>query len=101
MLSKSPRLCVKRRPGPIDRGRTAMLLYSPPKPATSIPVVDLEETFEGGSAARERAADAIGNACRQTGFFYVSNHRVPTSLIDAQFDASKRFFDLPLDVKLA
>lgn len=78
-----------------------MLLYSPPKAATSIPVVDLGETFEGGSAARERAADAIQNACRQTGFFYVSNHRVPARLIDAQFDAAKRFFDLPLDDKLA
>lgn len=78
-----------------------MLIYSPPKPATSIPVIDLEQTFEGGSIARQKAAAAIQTACRQTGFFYVANHRVPATLIEAQFAAAKRFFDLPLPEKMA
>lgn len=78
-----------------------MLIYSPPKPATSIPVVDLGDTFDGSSTGRQRAADAIQTACRQTGFFYISNHGVPAGLVQAQFDAAKRFFDLSLGAKLA
>jgi isopenicillin N synthase-like dioxygenase len=78
-----------------------MLIYSPPRPATSIPVIDLGATFEGSSLAQQRAADDIQIACRQTGFFYVANHGVPARLIDAQFDMAKRFFDLPLEARLA
>lgn len=78
-----------------------MLIYSPPKPATSIPVIDLADTFDGGDAARQRAAEAIQNACRQTGFFYIANHRVPADLIAGQFAVAKRFFDLPLADKMA
>ena len=57
-----------------------------------IPVIDLEK--------RECFQD-IGAACRDTGFFYVRNHGVPQSLIDAQFDWTRRFFALPLAEKLA
>ena len=78
-----------------------MLIYSPPKPATSIPIIDLEDTFEGGDAARQRAADAIQSACRQTGFFYIANHRVPADLVAGQFAVAKRFFDLPLAEKMS
>jgi len=69
-----------------------MIVYTPPRAAKSIPVVDL---------AASRAADAIGRACRDTGFFYVANHGVPQALIDAQFEHARRFFALPLDRKLA
>jgi isopenicillin N synthase-like dioxygenase len=70
-----------------------MLLYTPPKAATMIPIIDL------GRDKASVAAD-MHRACRETGFFYVTNHGVPKALIDAQFDAAKAFFDLPVDEKV-
>ena len=78
-----------------------MLVYSPPKVATFIPVIDLRDSFDGDDAARQRVADEIHQACRETGFFYVSHHGVPAPLISAQFAAAKQFFDMPLEAKLA
>ena len=69
-----------------------MIVYTPPRVAKSIPVIDL---------AGARVPEEIGKACRDTGFFYVANHGVPQALIDAQFDQARRFFELPLERKLA
>lgn len=71
-----------------------MIIYTPPKPATSIPVIDLG--LEPGAIARQ-----VHRACRQTGFFYVANHGVPADLVAGQFAAARAFFDLPLDAKTA
>lgn len=78
-----------------------MLLYRAPKTVDSIPIVDLGGSAATETSARKRIAAEIHNACLDTGFFYVVNHSVPQELIDAQFAAAKRFFDLPLDDKLA
>lgn len=69
-----------------------MILYTPPKPADKIPVIDL---------AANNAAWEVHKACRETGFFYIANHGISPSLIEGQFAWSKRFFDLPLADKLA
>ena len=78
-----------------------MILYEPPKPATSIPVIDLTASYEGSAADRKALAREVHVACRETGFFYVSHHRVPRQLVTAQFAAARAFFDLPLEAKLA
>jgi isopenicillin N synthase-like dioxygenase len=72
-----------------------MLLYSAPKTLDHIPIVDL------GAEDSDSIAQEIQIACRGTGFFYVVNHGVPQDLIDNQFLFAKRFFDLPLEAKLA
>jgi isopenicillin N synthase-like dioxygenase len=72
-----------------------MIIYTPPQAAKTIPVIDLSETDT------RKTARAIHIACRETGFFYVSQHGIAPSLIAAQFDWTKRFFDLPLDEKMA
>jgi isopenicillin N synthase-like dioxygenase len=77
-----------------------MILYTPPKPADHIPVVDLSDT-RTDVRARKRAAWEIHKACRETGFFYISNHGVSQALIEAQFDCARRFFELPLEEKLS
>jgi isopenicillin N synthase-like dioxygenase len=76
-----------------------MLIYTPPQTPKSITVVDLSPSFAPGT--RDDVAAAIHRACRETGFFYVSGHRIPDSLVRDQFDWAKRFFDLPADEKLA
>jgi len=78
-----------------------MIVYTPPRPPKTIPVVDLAGSFSARLADRKQVAWEIHKACRETGFFYVANHRVPQGLIDAQFDCARRFFALPLERKLA
>ena len=78
-----------------------MIIYTPPKPAECIPVIDLAGSFSPDPAARKAVAWEIHKACRETGFFYVAGHRVPRELIAAQFEWARRFFDLPLAEKQA
>lgn len=78
-----------------------MLIYTPPHVPMAIPVVDLTGSFSPDPEQRRKVAWEIHKACRETGFFYVSNHRIPQPLIDAQFETARRFFALPLDQKLA
>ena len=78
-----------------------MIIYTPPKAADTIPIIDLAGTF-AARAERDRAiAWEVHKACRETGFFYVANHRIPAQLIARQFDWARRFFDLPLERKMA
>lgn len=77
-----------------------MHIYTPPKPATNIPVIDLAGGGAGIEAVRDRLASEIHRACRENGFFYVSNHGVSPDLVSQQFLMAKRFFDLPLDAKM-
>lgn len=78
-----------------------MIIYTPPKPADAIPVIDLTASFSPVLAERRQLAWEVHKACRETGFFYVVNHRIPQRLIEDQFAWSARFFQLPLDSKLA
>ena len=57
-----------------------------------IPIVDL-------SADAASVASVIRDACVRHGFFYLTNHGVPRSLIDGMHDASRAFFALPESAK--
>jgi len=69
-----------------------MILYSEPKVTSEIPKIDLSATFGADAAARQRAAEEIGAACRNTGFFYVIGHGIPASLVERAFAEASRFF---------
>ena len=58
-----------------------------------IPVLDWSR-FSTGLDRNGFVAD-LGLACRETGFFLVSGHGIPQSLIDDTFAAADRFFNLP------
>jgi isopenicillin N synthase-like dioxygenase len=77
-----------------------MVVYSAPKKASSVPIIDLKGTFGGDAPERAAAARAVRSACRDTGFFYVVNHGVEQSVIDEAFAQSKRFFARPEQWKL-
>ncbi|HZR68111.1 MAG TPA: 2-oxoglutarate and iron-dependent oxygenase domain-containing protein [Burkholderiales bacterium] len=77
-----------------------MIVYTPPRAAASIPVVDLGGSFSPSREARKQVAWDIHKACRDTGFFYVAGHRVPRELVAAQFECAKRVFALPLEEKM-
>jgi isopenicillin N synthase-like dioxygenase len=78
-----------------------MILYTPPAVAKKIPVIDLARAFSPELADRRAVASEIHKACRETGFFYVSNHRVPATLVANEFDSARAFFALPIEAKLA
>ena len=77
-----------------------MIIYQPPKAATSIPVIDFAPALSGDPAARRAVAWEIHKACRETGFFYIVGHGVPEALMQGQLDAARDFFALPLEQKL-
>jgi len=60
----------------------------------TIPIISLDQPLE-------KYAKQIGDACREIGFFYIVNHGIEQYVIDDVMDASKRFFDLDLESKMA
>ena len=61
----------------------------------AIPVIDVAPLLAGDMAP----AAAIGQACREIGFFYIKNHGIPQDLIDRVYDNARRFFALPMQEK--
>lgn len=67
----------------------------------AIPIIDYGPYFAGEKGTLERLATELTHACENIGFFYALNHGVPETLIDRAFAASRRFFALPPEQKLA
>jgi isopenicillin N synthase-like dioxygenase len=76
-----------------------MIPYTSPKPADHIPLIDLSDSFSADRAARAAAAYEIHKAARETGFFYVKNHGIDSSLVEGAFAQARRFFALPMEQK--
>ena len=66
-----------------------------------LPLVDVAALGGNDRAAEAHAAGALGEACRGIGFFYAVEHGVKPALVDGAFAAATRFFDQPLEAKLA
>jgi isopenicillin N synthase-like dioxygenase len=71
-----------------------------PRAATAeeVPVLDLAPLLTGGDL--RPLAGELRRACETIGFFYVRDHGVPQSVVDGVFEASRRYFDLPLHERL-
>ena len=77
-----------------------MIPYMSPKTASALPIVDLADSFSPDADRRRAIAWEVHKACRDTGFFYVTNHGIPDEMLDGQLDWAQRFFALPLRAKL-
>ncbi|MET8865264.1 2-oxoglutarate and iron-dependent oxygenase domain-containing protein [Nonomuraea sp. NPDC004580] len=73
---------------------------------SDLPIIDVSPLVTGGpggeagkKAGKGAVAEAIGAACRDSGFFYIRGHGVPAELIDRLDAAARRFFALPDEVK--
>ncbi|MBA0741417.1 hypothetical protein Gogos_014573 [Gossypium gossypioides] len=64
----------------------------------SIPLVDLQNLDDGPN--RSTVVKAIGDACRNYGFFQVKNHGVSKEVIGKMLHVSKQFFHLPESERL-
>lgn len=78
-----------------------MIVYESPRVASKVPVIDLGADRGWPADMWDDAARELRTASREIGFFYVSDHGVPQSLIDAELAAARAFFDQPLEAKLA
>jgi isopenicillin N synthase-like dioxygenase len=66
-----------------------------------LPVIDVSPLVAGGTAAARAAASrAIGDACRDSGFFYATGHGVTASMQERLDALSRRFFALPHEAKM-
>lgn len=66
----------------------------------AVPTVDFAGMFSSDPAARRRVADALRDACSQVGFFYLTNHGVPETLVERAFQTTRAFFAQPEAVKM-
>ena len=64
-----------------------------------IPVIDMEGLSSGDAEVRRRTAALINEACREWGFFQVTNHGVSPELMERCREAWREFFQLPLAEK--
>ncbi|MGN6113708.1 MAG: isopenicillin N synthase family dioxygenase [Luteimonas sp.] len=66
----------------------------------TIPTLDIRRFTAPSSAAdREAFVAELGAAYREWGFAGIRNHGIPQALIDGAYEAFKRFFALPDEVK--
>lgn len=67
---------------------------------TIIPVIDISALRNIDKAGTLKVAKQLGDACRDIGFFYISNHGVPEPAIADTFKSAEAFFSLPLEEKM-
>lgn len=75
-------------------------LFGKRLPFHEIPVIDFGPFLNGTDESRESVAALMGAACRESGFFYLSNHGIPQDLFDRVYAEANRFFSLPLAKKM-
>ena len=68
---------------------------------SKIPILDLGDFLAGKAGALEAVAAELQYAAENVGFFFIRNHGVSQDLVNATFDASGRFHDLPDEEKMA
>lgn len=67
----------------------------------TIPVIDLGPYLAGEAGAAQTTADEMRDALERIGFFFIINHGIPKALRDKVVEVTARFYDLPLEQKMA
>ncbi|KAK3680864.1 putative 2OG-Fe(II) oxygenase family oxidoreductase, partial [Podospora appendiculata] len=66
-----------------------------------VPTIDIAAFLaDSTSEEAEDIVDAVRQACTKTGFFQITGHGFPEAVQDAMFQASKKFFALPMEEKV-
>ena len=65
-----------------------------------IPVIDLGRIDSAAKEDRAALAADLHRACTESGFFYVTNHGVPQTIVEQVLAASQAFFAQELEAKL-
>ncbi|HIM45196.1 MAG TPA: isopenicillin N synthase family oxygenase, partial [Alphaproteobacteria bacterium] len=65
-----------------------------------MPIIDFGRIYGGNKADQRDLAREFRDACTGPGFFYLTNHQFPQSVIDRAYAAMQQFFALPLEEKM-
>src|SRR4051812_23838115 len=60
-----------------------------------IPLIDFSGSLAGDAAAHAETVRQVYEACTTIGFFYITGHGIPKTLIDDTFAASREFYAIP------
>jgi isopenicillin N synthase-like dioxygenase len=63
-----------------------------------VPIINLSAWLAGGSPSA--LISELRAACVGTGFFYLAGHGVPREVVDGVFEATRRYYDLPMETRL-
>jgi isopenicillin N synthase-like dioxygenase len=66
---------------------------------SEVPILDLTPLTNGGPI--DELAKELDRVCRDTGFFYISNHGVSENALNVAFGATRRYFAMPLEIRQA
>src|SRR5262245_59759297 len=64
-----------------------------------VPIIDVS-ALVAGTPGQQAVADRLGDACRESGFFYVVGHGVDEGLQQRLRELSRQFFAQDVDAKL-
>ena len=67
--------------------------------SSEVPIIDVSGIFSSCLADREAVAAKVHHAATTNGFFYITNHSIPTKVIDNAYDSCLDFFRQPLSAK--
>ena len=62
--------------------------------ARSIPSIDFRLATSSSEDERQRFGQEVGDALQDIGFFALTHHGIPRSLVDATYEQCDAFFDL-------
>jgi isopenicillin N synthase-like dioxygenase len=65
------------------------------------PILDFSPFYGTDTAAKAKLVQQVRDSCEYNGFFQITGHRIPLELQRRVMTCAKRFFDLPLEEKLA
>lgn len=79
------------------------LSSTPSHPIPTLPIIDISPFLDPTAprTARLATAQALNAACLSYGFFYLTGHGIPLSILDTIISLARTFFSLPLAEKLA
>lgn len=64
-----------------------------------IPIIDISPLSTEDASGHRAVAEAVGQACRGTGFFVITGHGIASEQLADAFAASRALFALPLEAK--
>lgn len=64
-----------------------------------VPIIDISPFLAGTPEGIEVVAKQVAHACEEIGFFQITGHGVSEEFIQEVYDISRKFFDLPDEVK--
>jgi isopenicillin N synthase-like dioxygenase len=86
---------------PINLGQVDFEHDTREAPGSPVPVIDIGPFAAGSEADRRAIAEQVDRACQEIGFLVITGHGVPARAIGAVYEATRSFYALPDDEKMA